>query len=436
MQADDSAKVRGNRGGGRRRELGLRVAVVLTGLASAAALGACGGPGKGGPEPLPPTGEKPKITATATAAASANAALDAKATDLPAGVGDGRADAPRPEGGERPEHGVGPGQPPGPGEYPPPPPPEPVAPLAALPDPGAFQPGDAVAYLPRDCRHRIYVNVAALVGAETAKVGSALDKLLATIPARDHAPIEQALRMLRQKGLDPVTTVREVAACDGPDVTVLGLRNDASADVLALVQRLMQSFGAPAGTVERAGSLTVLATGEYGPTVAQLGASVLAIADHRNDLLAALGARAGAASWGGGRHLLAVSERDMDVTLDEQAPNLLARGVIHLDAGDVKEAPEIVKKIQGDVNDMASEAARTPFKLLAPRLRATKVAVSGHEILVTASLPRSDVAALLQVVLATAPADLERAMPWYRQRDSAAAPPPPPPLPPPPPPRP
>ncbi|MBI4954520.1 MAG: hypothetical protein HY908_21020 [Myxococcales bacterium] len=311
-----------------------------------------------------------------------------------------------------------------------------MAPLAALPDPGSFQPGDAVAYLPRDCRHRIYVNVTALVGAETAKVSSALDKLLATLPARDRAPIEQALRMLRQKGLDPVTTVREVAACDGPDVTVLGLRNDASADVLGLVQRLMQSFGAPAGTVERAGSLAVLATGEYGPTVAQLGASVLAIADHRKDLLAALGARAGAAGWGGGRHLLAVSERDMDVTLDEQAPNLLARGVIHLDAGDLKEAPEIVKRIQGDVGDMASEAARTPFKLLAPRLRATKVVVSGHEILVTASAPRSDLVALLGVVLATAPADLERVMPWYRRGDSAAAPPPPHPLPPPPPPRP
>ena len=311
------------------------------------------------------------------------------------------------------------------------PPPVVVAPLPAVAAPGSFQPGDAVKYLPRDCRERFYLNVTAAAGSEAPKLGALVDKLVSTL-GHEKAMFAGALKQFRAGGLDPAAVVREIAVCDRPDVTVIGFQSSQPVDATALIQKVVVSFGEDPGTIERAGSLTVLSPERAGrTTIAQIGPNLLMIADHRDDAFAAITARAGATNFAGGRYLLAISERDLDVTVEDQSPNIAARGVIHLDASDVPHAQDIAREVQRGANELADELVKTPLKLLAPRVRAARAAVSGNEVVITGSMTRSDLSAVVKTLLATSAADLEQFLPWSSRSSSASsvppmAPPPPP----------
>ena len=360
----------------------------LTALALAAVLVGCAS--TKGPEPGKPT-TGPAATTEATA--KAETAVDASKPSDPAqakeagGLSDsGRSDVLRPEA---------PGEGPGGGKaLPPPPPPVSVG----------SGPGQIVQLMPQDCRTRVYVNVAGLLGSDGAALSASLDQIVKTADPSGQAA--GALRALRDGGYDPVLSVREIAYCDRPELALVRLQPSHPGDVLATIQQAFAAVGEKPGTARPWGSMRVLSDTSGGPLLVDVAPNVLLIADHASDAASALGARAGGPGFTGlDRQLIWVQDREADLAVADKAGVFDVQVLVHSReaAGDKAAQGKLVAELQKDLRKAADKLAKTPLAPIGAKLKAAKVSPSGNDIAIHGSISRAELSKLAKSLSALKP---------------------------------
>src|SRR5690606_34169767 len=110
--------------------------------------------------------------------------------------------------------------------------------------PAGYEKGAALAYLPTECPEgRAYVDAKEMLGGDGGAMGALVEKALLS-DVKDKTKAEAVLKTLRDGGLDPATTVQEIAACvttAGAPVVAFGIDASKSKDPLATLVAALEA---------------------------------------------------------------------------------------------------------------------------------------------------------------------------------------------------
>ncbi len=346
-----------------------------------------------------------------SAALSTMLALGALALTLPTaivGCGDADKAAPTasPASGPAPSgsHGASPGTAATAGAGP--------AETAASPRPatgGAYERGSALAYLPKECAEgRAYVDVKELLGGDGGAMGSLVEKTLLS-DVKDQTKAETVLKTLKDGGLDPATTVQEIAACvttAGAPVVAFGIDASKSKDPLAtLVAALEAGEGKDKAQVLDEGGLK-FAKNARGEVLGMVAPNVLVLAKNVDRLKEAARTPGGAAGFvDATSHVLwmRMTGRDKaDVSIKQQGSDydILALFSPGGPASEQlkKDPTPIVEAMKAEKAKRAKALAGSPLKMLAPVVEAATLGADDGRIKLSAKVAKATLVEALKTI--------------------------------------
>lgn len=289
------------------------------------------------------------------------------------------------------------------------PPPEGPAPPWMNKPVDAYRAGDAAAYLPKDCKDRIFLNVSGLVGPSAVDVRKALDRSFHGGSERDAADNRKMLRALAamdQAGVEPVSNLNEVAVCvtSGHEVVAIGFSTRSVIELPVLVQKLQQVTDDDPGTVTRSGDQSIFRSGH--DVLIQPTATV-AVIGREDEVTASIKAKAGASGFAQAKGQLVYAKgREVDANVTENAGKIAMKLVFHM-AGQskAKDSKALNKKITDEINSGADKLKGTSLEPLGASFKAAKVSVQNGEVTITGSIDR---ATLNGIAPKFGPADMEQ----------------------------
>jgi hypothetical protein len=257
--------------------------------------------------------------------------------------------------------------------------------------------------MPSQCRTRIYVNVAGLLGSDAPRLSTVLDKLA---QLDSHGKATKALRAVRDGGLDPVLALREIAFCDQPDLSVMRVQPSRPTDGLAALQAALVALGEKAVLV-RWGSMRVVWAPPRQELVVEVTPAILLWAQVSANAEAALSELAGESGFAAARgRLLWIGGRQSETVVSETVRTLslvTTLGTEEALAGDPGAPARHAAEVHRDLDRMARDLDRSPLAPLAPKMRAAQVGTAGQDVVVRAKLSRAELNQLIRHLAAAKP---------------------------------
>jgi hypothetical protein len=278
---------------------------------------------------------------------------------------------------------------------------------------GAYRAGDAVQYLPKDCKERVFIDLGGIVGGDGDQLKSFVDQLVGLGSAREAARVKKVIEIVRKSGADPIGSWREIAICktDDGERAVIGMTAAKPVEIAPMAQEIKVALEEDPGTVVRKGDLSTLVSHD-GDSTFQPGPWVVLVGRDHAAIESDIAKKAGAAGFAKAKgHLVWAESRDADIAIKDRAGTFDIRVVIHL-RGDAAEgaktkSKEIVQKIREEIDGVAAKLMGTPLEPLAARMKAVKITVEGSNIVFKAELGRSEA---LGVIKNASAADLAKLM--------------------------
>jgi hypothetical protein len=305
-------------------------------------------------------------------------------------------------------HGAGPGTATGaaaPADAPP------AAETAAAPRPsgGAYERGAALAYLPKECAEgRAYIDIKELLGGDGGAMGALVEKTLLS-DVKDKTKAETVLKTLKDGGLDPATTVQEIAACvttAGAPVVAFGIDAGKSKDPLAtLVAALEAGEGKGKAQLLEEGGLK-FAKNPRGEVLGMVAPNVLVLAKNVDRLKESAKTPGGTAGFADATsHVLwmRMTGRDKaDVSIKAQGSDYDVLALFTPGGGasdQLKKDPKpIVAAMNAEKAKRAKSLAGSPLKALAPVIEAATIAAEDGRIKLTAKVAKATLVDTLKTV--------------------------------------
>ncbi len=278
---------------------------------------------------------------------------------------------------------------------------------------GSYERGSLLAYLPKECAEgRAYVDVQKLFGGDGGAIGSLIEKALLS-DAKDKGKAEGVLKALRDGGLEPATTIKEIAACvttEGAPVLALGADTSKSKDPLGTLFAALESG-------EGKGKAQLLDDGGFkyvknprGEVLGMVAPNVLVLAKNLDRLKEAAKVPGGAAAFEAATSnvvWLRMTGRDKaEVTVKEQGSSydlLAAFTPAGPAAAQLEKDPKaVLGALEGEAKRRASKLEASPLKALAPVIQGAKFTVEGNLVKIAASIPQATIVETVKV-LATMP---------------------------------
>ncbi|MBW2527360.1 MAG: hypothetical protein JRI23_24470 [Deltaproteobacteria bacterium] len=279
--------------------------------------------------------------------------------------------------------------------------------------------GDVLKHMPADCESgRVYARMGDLYGMKgvAGELNTLQDTMVASLGPESKA--KEILAVLKDGGFDPVKTIADTAMCMGKDeepVVAAGLNLGKIEDPLELVAKAIEKSGKPKPKIETEGEMRWMGTGEAEGVIAMVSPNVIAVAKNKEALLP-LAKGGGAKGFGdAAKSLIWASiktgkESAVDAKLMDKGDDLDVWAAIGMDGpglDEMKKNPDaFVKQMEQEAAKIADELAKTPFKMLAERVKAAKFAVEGDKAVITASVPKTDLVAALKAAASAKPEEL------------------------------
>jgi hypothetical protein len=284
------------------------------------------------------------------------------------------------------------------------------APAATPPAAG----GSLFKHMPKDCAEgRVYANIAKILTPDTH---DALDKLTTKMIAEGGADAkkgDEALKALKEGGIDPAKSVREVAVCANKEdaKTLVAVNMDMSkadkpGDVFA---KAMEKSTGKAPKKEEIDGVTYLQSGEGKVWLAFVGKETLLVSEGKDTLTAAVKGAGGEADFAEAPSYVLwakMTDNNMQIMAKEAGDNFdLTIKATDKNAAKIKSEFE---KVQPELDKMADKM--TAFKPLLPIGKNAKVEVSGENVTATTNFPKKAIADTLNNMKDLSLKDLEKQM--------------------------
>lgn len=280
--------------------------------------------------------------------------------------------------------------------------------------PPAATGGSLFKHMPKDCEEgRIYVNVAKILTPDTH---DALDSLTAKLIAEGGADAkkgDEALKALKEGGIEPAKNAKEVAVCanKSDDKTVVAVSMDMSkadkpADVFA---KAMEKSTGKAPKKEEVDGVTYLQTEDGKGWFAFVGKDTILISKGKDAVTAAVKGGGGEGEYAEAPSYVVwakMTDGNVQVMAKEAGDNfdLTIKGT-DKNAAKIKSEFE---KVQPELDKMADKM--TAFKPLLPIGKNAKVEVSGENFTATTNFPKKAIADTLNNMKDLSLKDLEKQM--------------------------
>lgn len=302
-------------------------------------------------------------------------------------------------------HGAGPGTAKGaaaPADAPP-------AGTAARPSGGAYERGAALAYLPTECAEgRAYVDVKELLGGDGGATGALVEKTLLS-DVKDKTRAEAVLKTLKDGGLDPATTVQEIAACvttAGSPVVAFGIDGSKAKDPLGtLVAAMEAGEGKGKAQLLEEGGLK-FAKNARGEVLGMVAPNVLVLAKNVDRLKESAKTPGGTSGFADATsHVLwmRMTGRDKaDVSIKAQGSDYEVLALFTPGGGasdQLKKDPRpIVDAMNAEKAKRAKSLASSPLKAMAPVIESATIAAEDGRIKLTAKVAKQTIVDTLKTV--------------------------------------
>jgi hypothetical protein len=292
---------------------------------------------------------------------------------------------------------------------------------AAAKAPAAYEKGAALAYLPKECPEgRAYVDVRELLGGDGGAMGALVEKVLLS-DVKDKTKAEAVLKTLRDGGLDPTTTVQDIAACvttAGAPIVAFGIDATKAKDPLATLVAALEAGEGPgkAQLLEKGG--LKYAKNARGEVLGMVAPNVLVLAKNLDRLKEAAKTPGGADGFADATsHALwmrMTGDDKADVTV---TPRGAEYEILALFTPPGAMAAQLEKDPAPVVAGMEQEKARrakslegSPLKVLAPVVQGATIAAEGGRLKITAKVAKATLADALKTLAETPPEQIFRAL--------------------------
>ena len=279
-------------------------------------------------------------------------------------------------------------------------------------------------HLPAECaRGRLFVDVPRLL-AGTGSQDELAQRLGEAFQGADPKRSRAALSVLKEGGLDPATSLHQIAACiDRENGFTAAVELDLSqlrGDFLALLNAAAKQAGRPPAAIKTEGALTYLAVPDRPVLVARMGPGVVVVA---SDLT-----RLRAARQGGGAPGFAAARKSLafvDLSLPEQGRMnvaLLPAGdelrvegwmqMIGTQADHLRRDPKgTLRQLRAMLAEAAGRLDHTPLQGFDAEVRSLELTADGDRLQAKIQLPRERAQQLVRQLLHVKPQTLSRVRP-------------------------
>ena len=286
---------------------------------------------------------------------------------------------------------------------------------------GAYEKGAALAYLPKECPEgRAYLDAKELLGGDGGAMGALVEKAMLS-DVKDKTKAEAVLKTLRDGGLDPATTVQEIAACvttAGAPVVAFGIDASKSKDPLGtLVAALQAGEGEGKAQLLEEGGLKY-AKNPRGEVLGMVAPNVLVLAknlDRLKESAKTPGGAAGFADASAHAVWLRMTGRDKaDITVTPKGGeyDIAALFTPSGPAGAQleKDPAPVVQAMTQEKDRRAAALEASPLKGLAPVVKSATIAAEGGRLKITAKVAKATLVETVKTLAETPPEQLFRSL--------------------------
>lgn len=297
----------------------------------------------------------------------------------------------------------------------------PTGEAAAKATPAAYEKGAALAYLPKECPEgRAYVDVRELLGGDGGAMGALVEKGLLS-DVKDKTKAEAVLKTLRDGGLDPATTVQEIAACvttAGAPVVAFGIDASKAKDPLAtLVAALEAGEGPGKAQLLEDGGLKY-AKNPRGEVLGMVAPNVLVLAKNLDRLKEAAKTPGGAAGFTDATshalwmRMTGKDKADITVTSRGAEYDVVALFTPSGPAGAQleKDPAPIVAAMDAEKTRRAKALEGSPLKVLAPVVQGATIGSEAGRLKVTAKVAKATLVETVKTLAETPPEQIFRSL--------------------------
>ncbi|MFO0546833.1 MAG: hypothetical protein U0271_00530 [Polyangiaceae bacterium] len=272
---------------------------------------------------------------------------------------------------------------------------------AAAAAPGTTAPaGDILRYMPKECDEgRGYGNVSKLSAGD---IGTALDGAMTNLMSlnpKDSKKAEEAMKVLRDGGIEPGQALDEIAVCANKDdkktiVAFMGdmSKSDKPAETIA---KAIETASGKTVKREEAGDITWLMNPDGKDVIAVIGKTTLLMGKDKAALEAAAKGLDGAGEFGDAKnHVVWVSangKEPMSLTVDESGDNFALKA--NVKAGE-KKAADAKKEFDKMLPELDKNVPPL-FKPVIPVVKSAKVEAAGDTLNISADIPKATIVEFL-----------------------------------------
>jgi hypothetical protein len=282
------------------------------------------------------------------------------------------------------------------------PPPPRGAPPAWLTEPmPAYQAGDAVVFVPKDCDERLYIDLRAVVGPDSHELTRLIDQGSHAAGVASHAArVKRVVDMFREAGASPFDSWRELVLCDrgGHATVAIGLATLRPVEMTVVMQNIRAALGNAPGSIVREGATSMLIVKD-GDIVAQPAPHVFLLGKTRESLAEAIARKEGAGGFAAARgHLIHGEVRDVHAAVKDRRGTLEVRIAaplprqVRTDA----EKQQFTKGLLGKLAEAADSMKGGKLEVLGERIRAAKIAIEPGVFRVDGSISRASLLTMLR----------------------------------------
>jgi hypothetical protein len=279
-------------------------------------------------------------------------------------------------------------------------------------------PGSLLAHLPKECGEgRIYVDLRKIVG-DGAAAATLFEKIvLADVPGAKKA--EDVLAVLKKGGLDPASTVKELAVCSiGSGTTLLAFGVDlskASAPMDTIFEALELGEGKGKAQLLEVEGLSYVKNAR-GEVLGKVAPDVLVLAPNADRLAEAAKKPGGSEGFADAtKHVawIKMTGRDrVDGAISDRGDRF-ELVVTFAPSGEVgqqlaRDPRAVVGALQQEAKRRAKRLAGTPIAALASVIESIAFVVEDGKVKMTARLPRETWNEVLEAGASMAPSQLQR----------------------------
>jgi len=282
---------------------------------------------------------------------------------------------------------------------------------AADPAPAAGG-AEVLKHMPKDCDEgRVYANVGKLLGGGSA---GALETLMAKNMggSKDAKKSEEVIKVLKDGGIDPVNSLKELAVCANKDKkkTVVAAAVDFSkaekpGDVIA---KAIETGSGKAPKKEEAGDVTWLTTADN--SVIAVSKTKLLAGDDKATLEAAWKGADGASAFGdAGSHTVWADVGETKVNMKEAGDDYDLKVSTKVGANAPKMKEQFEKTLP-EIDKLTADPKMAFVKPLLPAVKNAKLDVAGEILNVVTKFPKAAISEFLTGLKDVKPEDLMKGM--------------------------